>query len=353
MRHPSSCVVQFTPEPRQRAPLMSNQESILQALARPIVFQVPRRLTSPPSWVMHAPLAMWLVEALRPSVLVELGTYSGTSYCAFCQAVQQLKLPTKCYAVDTWKGDPHASWYGEEVYEDLRRHHDAQYASFSRLVREDFDSALAHFDDGSIDLLHIDGYHTYDAVKHDFESWKPKLSNRGVVLFHDTNVRERDFGVAQLWEELKRSWPSLEVLHGHGLGILLVGKDVPQPLAALAERTGASSDDLRLFQDFFAHLGRACLAEVSLEESRATIAERDASVDSLLARCTQIAGERDEDRRAFSAEMSRLNQLYRQELAKPKGFLAPLLVIKRALGRLCRGCSAEKDASRKDVAISG
>ena len=152
------------------------------------------------AWIDHGPFAFWLIQALRPRTLVELGTHGGYSYFVFCQAIKSLNLDTRCFAVDTWQGDEHAGFYSEDFFNRVSDHNAAHYGSFSRLVRATFDAALAHFSDGAIDLLHIDGRHFYEDVKHDFEAWKPKLSDRAVVLFHDTNVRERDFGVFRLWK---------------------------------------------------------------------------------------------------------------------------------------------------------
>ena len=152
----------------------------------------------------HAPFGFWVVEALRPRMIVELGVHGGFSYSAFCQAVERLQLPARCFAIDTWRGDEHAGYYGDDVY-DAVCSHNRRYNSFSRLIRSEFSDACSAFADGSIDLLHIDGCHRYEAVRHDFEIWLPKLSKRGVVLFHDTAEYAEGFGVHRLWEELPRA----------------------------------------------------------------------------------------------------------------------------------------------------
>jgi len=187
------------------------------------------------AWIEHAPFGFWLVEATKPGTIVELGTHQGYSYFVFCQAVKQLGLATRCYAVDTWKGDIHSGFYDDEIFQNVNSHNTQQYSGFSQLMRTTFDDAVKYFTDGSIDILHIDGRHFYDDVKHDFETWLPKLSDRAIVLFHDTNIKERNFGIFKCWDELCQLYPHFEFIHGNGLGVLGVGKSIAPQLHALFE----------------------------------------------------------------------------------------------------------------------
>ncbi|WP_460645942.1 class I SAM-dependent methyltransferase [Leclercia adecarboxylata] len=209
------------------------------------------------AWLEHIPFAFWLIDTLQPRKIVELGTHYGSSYFSFCQAVTKLDLETQCYAVDTWGGDEHAGQYGEEVYRQVSEHNQQHYSDFSTLVRSTFDQALEHFPQGSIDLLHIDGLHTLEALRHDFESWLPKLSNKAVVIMHDTNVRERGFGVFQLMDELKQQYPHFEFAHGHGLGVIGVGSEQSSEMLSLYALSGNPSAT-RQVQEVFSRLGKAC-----------------------------------------------------------------------------------------------
>lgn len=185
----------------------------------------PHYISYPLSWLGHIPFAAWLIEVARPRVFVELGSYSGTSYFSFCQAVLACEAETKCIAIDTWEGDDHTGGYGESVYQEFVGYNDANFKEFSTYLRMRFEEANPSFQDGSIDLLHIDGLHTYDAVKLDFETWLPKMSSRGVILFHDTAVEREGFGVNTFWSEVCVTYPSFNFSHSNGLGVLLVGDD--------------------------------------------------------------------------------------------------------------------------------
>lgn len=212
----------------------------MQAIGTALNF-VPKRVCEPKGWIPHTPLAATLVRALEPKLLVELGTHSGNSYFAFCQTVDEFKISTLCYAVDTWCGDSQAGAYDESVYQHVSDYNQANYSKFSYLLRMTFNEAAAQFADESIDILHIDGLHTYDAVKQDFQTWLPKVRMGGIILFHDIYVRHNDFGVWRLWDELKATYShTISFPHAYGLGLLVKGEPRGNEAAFLRQLTEKS-----------------------------------------------------------------------------------------------------------------
>jgi glycosyltransferase involved in cell wall biosynthesis len=226
------------------------------------LFERPSRFGVPSDWYVHLPFAAWIVPACRPRVLVELGTHAGVAYAGLCDAVLRHGLPTRCFAVDTWRGEQHADDYAEAVFVDFRDFHDRHYAGFSTILRTPFDEARLQMSPGSVDLLHIDGPLDYDAARRNLEAWRPLLSDRSVVLIDKTQVRSGNAGVWRLWDELRQQFPGFEFLHGRGLGVLAVGRNAPQSIAALC----ALSDEtvIATIRRRFALLGERWQADTAL-----------------------------------------------------------------------------------------
>jgi hypothetical protein len=234
-------------------------------------FWFPDRL-APSAWLEHAPFGFWIVAAARPRMLVELGSHHGFSYLVFCQAIQRLGLACQSYAIDSWAGDSHTGTYSGEVFAALQAYHEPRFSSFSSLIRTRFDDALSQFDDGSIDLLHIDGQHRYEDVRHDYETWRPKLSNRAIVLFHDVNVRESDFGIVRFWEEMRQRYPSFAFQHGSGLGVLGVGGQLPDTVAEFFRATKREETAVAVSLAY-SRLGAAVAVQHRLEQQAAALAQ--------------------------------------------------------------------------------
>jgi hypothetical protein len=322
----------------------------------PVIF-LDTDYVAPSAWWQHTPFARLLIALTEPSLLVELGTHYGVSYFAFCQAVKSLALHTRCYAVDTWQGDEQAGFYGEEVFEQVRRHNDQAYGDFSQLLRMTFDEALERFAEGEIDLLHIDGCHTYDAVRHDYESWLPKMSARGVMVFHDINVREDNFGVWQLWHELRDVFPHFEFLHEHGLGILAVGaeaSDLLAPLLALDD-----SKRSRVCQ-LFSQLGQrvqlhkqASLAQAQqnaisarLQELERTIVEQNERLQHEQARYAQETERLRSHIQQIESQLETERAAHAQEIENARGYIYR---IEQELATYAQQLETERAAHAQEI----
>ncbi len=243
----------------------------------------PMRVVPPDPWTGHIPFAFWLIRKMRPATFVELGTHSGNSYFAFCQAMAATAPTGRAFAVDTWVGDEHAGHYGEDIFAEVTRFNLEHFRQFSTLLRTTFDDARGYFPDGSVDLLHIDGMHSYDAVRGDLETWRSALSPSAVVLFHDINVRERDFGVWKLWHELSTQYPAFTFDHSNGLGVLGIGPEqgaAMQSLFALsgdATAAGAFRRRVAARGEAFQWQARAQALEALLQTAQAQVAQSQAA----------------------------------------------------------------------------
>ena len=300
------------------------------------LFLPPERITDRPFWAGHVPFAMWLVEQHKPRLMVELGTETGVSLAAFCQAAAAVDLVCDIHGVDSWEGDSHTGHY-VGVYEDLRAYLSEKGYGFVHLHRMLFDEALALFEDDSVDLLHIDGYHTYDAVRHDFESWRPKLSSRAVVLIHDIHVKKADFGVWRYWQELRQDYRSVDFKHSNGLGVISLDEQPPSWLSSVTAEDSGGTLALRPFaRNLFQALGDRPLEVAVAQEALARaekLAQALAQADNLAQERLAEAHKLDEQLRTTQAALAEADELALVRLESTVQLDAQLRTTQAALAR--------------------
>jgi hypothetical protein len=208
------------------------------------------------TWVDHLPFAYDIVAALRPKLVVELGVYNGLSFFTFCQSMIENDIDGVAYAIDCWEGDEHTDAYDDSIYNDVRDHAREHYRGITYLLRMFFAEALQHFEDDSIELLHIDGLHTYEAVKEDFSTWYPKVKPGGIVLFHDVMAKIKDFGAWKFFEELEEEHDEIfKFNHGFGLGVLRKpgGEPTSDPIFDLL--FSKDEETQKRLRQFYVHAG--------------------------------------------------------------------------------------------------
>lgn len=80
------------------------------------------------------------------------------------------------------------------------------------------------FDHRPIDLLFMDGDHTFDGVKSDWEMYSPLVRSGGMIVFHDVAGNYEDTQVKRFWDSVKVGFKHREYIFGqdghYGIGIL-------------------------------------------------------------------------------------------------------------------------------------
>jgi len=233
-------------------------------------------------WIGHAPFLKFLIREQRPKVFVELGVHNGFSYFVGCQAIVECQLETKAFAVDHWLGDEQAGFFTDEIFEEVKNVN-TKFESFSSLLKMDFSKALELFHENQIDLLHIDGFHSYASVKDDFNSWLSRMSPHGIIILHDIYVHREGFGVNQFWKEIRTQYKSMEFVGSHGLGVIFLGKVPEGKLADLFQISvaGCMSDIQGTFgsiSDDVLQISQSYSVDISIAERDSALAERDSAL---------------------------------------------------------------------------
>lgn len=129
--------------------------------------------------------------------VVEIGSYLGASSSFLASAAKE--KDGILYCVDTWKNEgmdeaPRDTY--EEFIQNTKHYENwiIPMRGKSVEVAKDFNI--------DIDMLFIDGDHSYQAVKADVDAWFPKLKNGAIVVFHDCGWAE---GVQKVIEEIVKS----------------------------------------------------------------------------------------------------------------------------------------------------
>lgn len=124
--------------------------------------------------------------------IVEIGVQTGVSAHHMCRAAEVTK--GHYYGYDIWApfGVYDDNWPDnqKDILTDIFLSGGIKRDTFTFTQINTFDSTfpslLNQHTGGSIDFAFIDGCHSYDGIKNDFEAVYPLLTERGSIMFHDT-----------------------------------------------------------------------------------------------------------------------------------------------------------------------
>lgn len=166
------------------------------------------------------------VRELNPKVVLEIGTHWGGTLLFWAHVAAEDALIISC---DLPGGD-FGGGYSEARVPLYRGF--ALKGQTMELVRADSHSpdtlAKIHsiLGDRSVDFLLIDGDHTYEGVKADFEMYSNLVRPGGLIAFHDIASSYDRTEVERFWKEVKQGREFEEFINNpgglYGIGLIRV-----------------------------------------------------------------------------------------------------------------------------------
>jgi predicted O-methyltransferase YrrM len=168
------------------------------------VENVKRLLAEVPHWcpLEKAQRIYDLVLERKPALCVEIGVFGGGSFFAFAFALKKLGKgmlvgidPWTCESAMQGIGDDDAKKIDfEEVHTNFMKVREREkLTGFTHVLRERAESADWYFEDNYstdnvlIDILHVDGNHSFDSVVKDLTLYLPRMKEKGIIIIDDIN----------------------------------------------------------------------------------------------------------------------------------------------------------------------
>jgi predicted O-methyltransferase YrrM len=149
------------------------------------------------------------VDSIRPLNILEVGTYTGGSLYVWarhfksCQKIISIDLPVGLRA-RKW-AQSNIKFFklfdeAKQLYFLRENSHNAKtVAKVSEILGPE-----------PIDFLFIDGDHSYNGVRQDFENYRQFMRPGGIVAFHD--IVNSKLEVSKFWTEVKSEFKSEEIV---------------------------------------------------------------------------------------------------------------------------------------------
>lgn len=153
-----------------------------------------------------------------PRVVVEIGTARGGTLWLWCQLATPDAL---LVSVDLPGGDFGGGYTVQDVPRLLghaKGEQDIQLLAGNSHSAKMLETVEELLDGRKVDLLFIDGDHTYEGVKQDWQMYSPLVAKGGLVIFHDIveHVQIPECQVDRLWNELKQTYDHEEFCRPDG-----------------------------------------------------------------------------------------------------------------------------------------
>lgn len=173
-----------------------------------------------------------LIDDRKPKTILEIGTARGGTLLLSALLADAKALIISIDLQYGLYGGGYPDWK-IPLYKSFRQHKQQieliQGDSHSAAIRDQLEKIL---DGRKIDYLFIDGDHTYEGVKQDFEVYNQFLSGDALVAFHDIESDKTpvpDTFVSVYWNEIKGDYPHKEFIQDRsqsklGLGVLMIKK---------------------------------------------------------------------------------------------------------------------------------